>query len=302
MSKAILVTGASSGIGNHIACTLAEQGHFVYATARKETDLEALGAVENVFPIALDVTNLAQIETAVSTITTQGRGLYGLVNNAGIGGLGGLTTWSEAEFQQIFDVNVGGPWRMSNAFIDLLLAAKGRIINIGSQGGMITQKLFGPYTMTKHALEAYTVALSEELRPFDVKVSIVQPGGIVSNIGANGLPDMITRLRRAKPPFAEEAQQILDSFANPPPPVNGDEPESASNRKPSSPEIVSTAVMHALFAKEPKLRYLVGTKWEGDRVINALIEKLLDENDNPQHSYTRDQLIEILDGHLRDRS
>lgn len=298
MGTPILVTGASTGIGNHITQYLAKRGHLVYAAARKTADLEALGQIENVTPIQLDVTNLAQIETAVSFITEQGKGLYGLVNNAGLGGLGGLTTWSEAEFQQIFDVNVAGPWRMTNAFIDLLIAAHGRVVNVGSQGGMITQKFFGPYTMTKHALEAYTVALSEELRPYHVQVSIVQPGGIVSNIGPNSMPDNLARFRRAQPPFKAEADQVLASFENPPPPPDPDAPESATNRKPSSPEIVSTAVYDALFAEKPKLRYLVGTKWEGDRVLNALMEKLVHENDNPQHNYSRTELIAMLDNHL----
>ena len=298
MAKAILVTGASTGIGNHITHYLAERGHLVYATARKTADLDALSQIENVVPLQLDVTNLEQIETAVSFIEGQGTGLYGLVNNAGLGGLGGFTTWTEAEFHQIFDVNVAGPWRMTNAFIDLLIAAQGRVVNIGSQGGMITQKFFGPYTMTKHALEAYTVALSEELRPFHVKVSIVQPGGIVSNIGPNSMPENLDRLRRAQPPFKEEADQILASFENPPPPPPEDVPESAANRKPSSPEIVSTAVYNALFAEEPKLRYLVGTQWEGDRVLNALMEKIVHENDNPEHNYSREELIALLDKQL----
>lgn len=300
MSKAILVTGASTGIGNYLAHYLAERGHLVYAAARKDTDLAVLSATENIIPIKLDVTDTAQIETAVAFVAAQGTGLYGLVNNAGLGGLGSFTTWSEAEFQQIFDVNAAGPWRMSNAFIHMLLAAQGRIVNIGSQGGTITSKLYGPYSMTKHALEAYTVALSEELRPYQVQVSIVQPGGILSNIGANSMPDTFVRLHRAQPPFAEEAQQVIAAFENPSPPL-ADAPESATNRKPSSPEIVATAVYHALFAPIPRLRYLVGTKWEGDRVINALIEKLLDANDTPEHNYTRDELIALLDEHLQAR-
>lgn len=302
MQKAILITGASTGIGRHLAHYLAERDHLVYAGVRKEADFAALSGMQNIVPLELDVTNLAQIETAVTFITAQGTGLYGLVNNAGLGGLGYLTTWREAEFQQIFDVNVAGPWRMSNAFLDLLLAAQGRIVNIGSQGGTVSKKLYGPYTMTKHALEAYTVALNEELRPFHVHVSIVQPGGIVSNIGANGLPDMVARLRRAQPPFADEAQQILDSFDNPPPPPDPDAPESESNRKPSPPEIVATAVYHALFADSPKLRYMVGTHWEGNRVINTLIDRLLDANDSPEHNYSRTELVALLDQHLQARS
>lgn len=303
MRKAILVTGASTGIGRYLAHYLAELGDLVYAAVRQDTDFEALSGIENIVPIELDVTDVAQIETAVTHITAQGTGLYGLVNNAGLGGLGGFTTWSEAEFQQIFDVNVAGPWRLSNAFMDLLLASQGRIVNIGSQGGTITKKWYGPYSMTKHALEAYTVALNEELRPYHVHVSIVQPGGIVSNIGANSMPDTLARFRRAQPPFAEEAQQIIAAFENPAPPPEAAEaaPESETNRKPSSPEIVSTAVYHALFAEKPKLRYLVGTKWEGDRVIHALIEKLLDANDSPEHNYSREALVALLDNHLQAR-
>ncbi|MBK8901891.1 MAG: SDR family NAD(P)-dependent oxidoreductase [Anaerolineaceae bacterium] len=302
MQKAVLITGASTGIGRHLAHHLAERDHLVYAAVRKEADLAALSSIKNIIPIKLDVTNLEQIETAVTFITRQGAGLYGLVNNAGLGGLGYFTTWSEAEFQQIFDVNVAGPWRMSNAFLDLLLAAQGRIVNIGSQGGTVSKKLYGPYTMTKHALEAYTVALNEELRPFHVHVSIVQPGGIVSNIGANGMPDMVARLRRARPPFADEAQQILASFDNPPAPPDPEAPESETNRKPSSPEIVATAVYHALFADKPKLRYMVGTQWEGDRVINMLIQRLLDANDSPVHNYSRAELVALLDQHLQARN
>lgn len=302
MQKAILITGASTGIGRYLAHYLAERDHLVYAAVRKDTDFAALSGVPNIVPIKLDVTNLEQIETAVTFITAQGTGLYGLVNNAGLGGLGYFTTWSEAEFQQIFDVNVAGPWRMSNAFLDLLLAARGRIVNIGSQGGTVSKKLYGPYTMTKHALEAYTVALNEELRPFHVHVSIVQPGGIVSNIGANGLPDMVARLRRAQPPFAAEAQQILASFDSPPPPPDPDAPESESNRKPSSPEIVATAVYHALFADKPKLRYMVGTHWEGNRVIHTLIDRLLDANDSPVHNYSRAELVALLDNQWQARN
>ena len=98
MQKAILVTGASTGIGHHLAHYLAERDHLVYAGVRKETDFAALSSSKNIVPLKLDVTDLGQIETAVTYITAQGTGLYGLVNNAGLGGLGHLTSWSEAEF------------------------------------------------------------------------------------------------------------------------------------------------------------------------------------------------------------
>lgn len=299
-TQPILITGASSGIGNHITRYLAERGLRVYAAARKDADLAALEAIENVTPLKIDVRHPDLIQVALEQVNRLGTGLYGLVNNAGIGGLGLLSTWTDAEMGDIFDVNVFGPHRMTNACLPLLVASGGRIVNIGSQGGMITSKYYGPYTMTKHALEAYTLCLHLELEPYGVWASIVQPGGIISQVGENAWDGIVARFQRAEYPFEAEAQAVLLSFEQP---EDGDAeaPESETNRKPSTPEIVSVAVYQALFSPQHKLRYLVGTRWEGDRVINALIEKLLDENDNPQHDYTRDQLVALLDQHIRRR-
>jgi short-subunit dehydrogenase len=299
--RPILVTGASSGIGYHVTRALANSGYFVFATVRKEGDLAALREIKHVIPLWVDVRNPVQIQTALEEVVRTGYGLYGLVNNAGMGDLGMLSTWTDEEMFEIFDVNVFGPHRMTNAFLRLLIESKGRIVNIGSQGGTITSKYYGPYTMTKHALEAYTVALHEELKAYDVWVSIIQPGGILSNIGENSQSRTIERFRRAQPPFDEEARLVIESFDYAPEP-DPDEPESASNRKPSSPEIVWRAVQNALFSDRPHLRYLVGTRWEGDRVLNELIAKLLDENDNPQHNYSRDELVALLDQHIHLRN
>jgi len=299
LERRILVTGASSGIGNHIAMYLAARGHTVYAAARKAADLAELGKIENVVPVELDVREPRQVLEAFDLVTERGRGLYGLVNNAGVGGLGMLSTWTDEEMADIFDVNVFGPHRVTNAFVRLLIQSKGRVVNIGSQGGTITSKYYGPYTMTKHALEAYTVCLNLELRPYGVWVSIVQPGGIVTDVGANSVEGTRARFHRATAPFKEEAERVLANWDEPP--VSSEEEESETNRKPSSPEIVSVAVYDALFSERPKLRYMVGTKWEGDRVLNALITKLLDENDNPRHSYTREELVALLDRHISQR-
>ncbi len=293
----ILVTGASTGIGNHLTQYLAERGHLVYATARKEADLADLAKIPNVLPLQLDVRNPEDIQRALTFVTEQGKGLYGLVNNAGVGELGMFNTWTDEEMYNIFNINVFGPHRMTNAFVRLLIEAQGRIVNIGSQGGMITFKYYGPYTMTKHALEAYTQSLNMELEPYGVWVSIVQPGGIVTQVGENSAPGTLAKFNRAQPPFKDEADQILAAFQQTYQP-QPDEPESATNRKASSPEIVSVAVYDALFSEKPKMRYLVGTQWEGNRVLNALIEKLLDENNNPMHNYSREQLIALLDHHL----
>jgi NAD(P)-dependent dehydrogenase (short-subunit alcohol dehydrogenase family) len=305
--RAVLVTGASSGIGNATARYLAERGCRVYGTVRNEQAAGKLREIPNVVPLMVDVTKPDQIREAVDAITDACHGLYGLVNNAGLGELGMLSTWTDGEIFHMFDVNVFGPFRMTNAFLPLLVESKGRIVNIGSQGGMLSKNYYGPYTMTKHALESYTETLRAELEPYGVLASIVQPGGIATNIGAASQAGTVARFRRAQPPFREEAEQILGFLTALPAggaSANDDataQEESESNRKPSSPMIVAEAVYDALFSPAPKLHYLVGTKWEGDRVLNTLIAKLLDENDNPKHNYSREQLVALLDQHIKER-
>jgi NAD(P)-dependent dehydrogenase (short-subunit alcohol dehydrogenase family) len=287
---------------------LAERGCRVYGTVRNEQAAGKLREIPNVVPLMVDVTKPCEIADAVRTVTNAGHGLYGLVNNAGLGELGMISMWTDEELFRMFDVNVFGPFRMTNALLPLLLESKGRIVNIGSQGGMLSKSYYGPYTMTKHAIEAYTETLRAELEPYGVLTSVVQPGGIATNIGAASRDGTVARFRRAQPPFREEAEQILAYFTAPAPEPSAERAgggaqddataESESNRKPSSPMIVAEAVYDALFSPAPKLRYLVGTKWEGDRVLNALIAKLLDENDNPKHDYSREQLIALLDEHI----
>ena len=311
MTRAVLVTGASSGIGNATAGYLAERGCRVYGTVRNEQAAAELRKIPNVVPLMLDVTKPDEIAEAVRTVTEAGHGLYGLVNNAGLGELGMVSTWIDEELFHMFDVNVFGPFRMTNAFLPLLVESKGRVVNIGSQGGMLSKNYYGPYTMTKHAIESYTETLRVELEPYGVIASVVQPGGIATNIGAASHEGTVARFRRAQPPFREEAEQILAYFTAPAPEPSAERAgggaqddataESESNRKPSSPVIVAEAVYDALFSPAPKLHYLVGTKWEGDRVLNALMAKLLDENDNPKHSYSREQLVALLDQHLAER-
>lgn len=298
--RPVLVTGASTGIGHCITLRLARQGHRVFAGARKPGDLQALGAIENVVPLELDVTQPAQIEGAIAQVQAAGGGLWGLVNNAGVGGLGPLHTWHDDELQALFDTNVMGPLRLSSACLDLLLAAGGRIVHIGSQGGSITSAGFGPYTATKHALEALAQCQREELAPHGVSVSIVQPGGVATAIGANGRAGTQARLRRALPPFQADALAALAQMDQPAA-YRADELESATNRSLSPPEAVARAVEHALFAPVPRARYLVGTRWEGDRVLRNLTERLLDANLGDALRYSRDELVALLDERLAAR-
>jgi NAD(P)-dependent dehydrogenase (short-subunit alcohol dehydrogenase family) len=300
-SKTILVTGTSTGIGRDLTRYLAERGHTVYATVRREDDLIAWRSVTNVIPLLLDVSDPVQVQAARRRILDDGHSLYGLVHNAGIGEMGLLGFYSYADMQRVFDVNVFGPHRLTNALVDLLIANRGRIVNISSQGGLITGKYLGPYIMSKHALEAYTDCLRAELARYGVWVAAVQPGGIDTNMGARSIDSVLARLRASPEVFKEEADQLIASLEEPAAPPDPDAPESATNRKPSPPSVVSEAVHRALFDAHPKRSYLVGTKWEGDRVIRTLIEKLLDANDSPHHNFNRDELVALLDRHLAER-
>jgi NAD(P)-dependent dehydrogenase (short-subunit alcohol dehydrogenase family) len=285
-----LVTGAGSGIGLAITRTLAERGHQVWAAARRTEDLQQLATIEGVVPIRLDVRSLDDVRDARERLLAEGPGLDGLVHNAGIGELGHLSAWTDEDLQRLFDVNVFGPVRLTRELMPLLLAAKGRVVSIGSMGGMITQPTYGPYSMTKFALEAFSECLRQELAPFGVEVSIVQPGGVATRIGQTALPANEARLRATPEPFTAQAAEILERWHHPQP-TRPDEPESATNRRLSSPEAVAAVALQALLDAGPQARYLVGTRWEGERVLRALSERLLDAARSPAQGMDREALF-----------
>ena len=174
--KRVLVTGASTGIGRNATEILAGWGDTVYACARKEADLEALGKIENVIPVLLDVTNPEHIKAAVKRLEEEAGSLDALVNNAGIAVSGPLIDVSEEQMRAQFEVNVFGVANLTQAMFPLLHKAKGRIVNISSISARLVVPFMGPYAMSKYALEAYSDALRRELAPLGMRVIIIQPG------------------------------------------------------------------------------------------------------------------------------
>lgn len=159
---------------------MSANGFYVYAGARKKADLERLDAMDNVSAVRLDVTVQEDINAAVEFVRHQGRGLYGVVNNAGVGSISLLATGLESDMDFVFEVNVYGPFRVNQAFLPLLDESDGRTAIIGSASGTIARKSSGIYSMSKFAVEAYTDSLARELAGNGVHVSIVEPGGFKS--------------------------------------------------------------------------------------------------------------------------
>ena len=287
VSKAVLVTGANSGIGRKITERLAADGYFVYATARKEEDLKALGAIKNVQPLHLDVTQPADIAAAVEAVTKAGRGLYGLVNNAGVATFGTIADMRMEEFDLTMKVNAYGPVMMIKAFEPLIIAAKGRIVNIGSPSGITDGG--GPdivaYVMSKHAVEGLTDSLVRQLAPLGVQVSAVEPGAYRSNIDKN----MLAR-------FTEDEKAYMTK-------VMGSKLEPTIY--PEADE-VAVAVEQALFEPTPKRRYLAIPRNARDPINTHLAEgvirwqmkQLVQWNEGQAYTFDRATLIKMLDDAL----
>ena len=190
--KTVVITGASTGIGEATALYLAKHGWRVYAGVRKQSDADALSASSegDIRPLILDVTRQEHLETAVRTVseTLKGETLTGLVNNAGIANMVPLAIQPLDDFKAHFEVNVFGLLRASQAFAPLLgmdktrTGAPGRIVNITSVGGRISAPFLGAYTATKHAVEAITDTLRRELVIFGIDAIAVGPGSVKTPI------------------------------------------------------------------------------------------------------------------------
>lgn len=260
----VLVTGASTGIGRTCCRHLAERGWRVFGSVRREEDAAALRDEDGVEPLLFDVTDTGGIAAAKEQLVgiLGDKGLSGLVNNAGIAVAGPLEFLPIEDWRSQFEVNVIGQVAVTQAFLPLLRKAKGRIVNMSSISGRIAIPLLGPYAGSKHALEALSDALRAELKQFGMQVSIIEPGVIKTPIWDKSSRD--ARVRGEKMP--EEAWGLYGELIAG---VRGGQDKVVAGAVP--PEFVARAVFHALTARRPKTRYLVGT----DAKIQARVEAWL---------------------------
>jgi len=246
--KTVIITGASTGIGEACARHLAAQGWRVFAGVRRAEDAEKLLS-EAITPLLLDVTQAQSIQAAADTVRAalpNAVERMGLVNNAGIAFPAPLEFVPAAELERHFAVNVAGGVAMIQAFLPLLRQAQNaRIVNMGSVGGRSAVPYFGAYCASKFALEGISDALRVELRPWGIGVALIEPGAIDTPIwGKSAAGELFADY----PPEAWALYGGTLRFLS----------KVLPRMKGSPPQNVVAAVEHALGSPRPKARYVIG--------------------------------------------
>jgi NAD(P)-dependent dehydrogenase (short-subunit alcohol dehydrogenase family) len=264
--RAVLVTGASGGIGRKIVERLATSGFHVYAGARKAPDLEALSAIPNVTGVRLDVNDPADIAAAVETVRASGDALFGLVNNAGVVIVDPVLSTKDEDFDFQMQANVYGVFRVTKAFAPLVVEARGRILNIGSISAFLSSPGSAAYTTSKAGLEGFTNVLAAELAPQNVAVIGVEPGAYNTDIMKRALERSTTKGFDA----------------------------DRSGMKP--PDEVAAAVLQALTDERPRRRYMVApTQTAAERAIRGTLDMVAQLNEGQPYAYDRAALVKMLD-------
>jgi NAD(P)-dependent dehydrogenase (short-subunit alcohol dehydrogenase family) len=246
MSRIVLITGASSGIGRAAALELLGAGHTVYGGARRAQSLEAVRAAGG-HALEMDVTDDADLQRVVRTVLDQQGRIDVLVNNAGFGLYGAAedVPLSQARYQ--LEVNLFGPARLIQLVLPQMRGQRsGTIVNVSSMGGEIAFPLGAWYHASKHALEAYSDALRQEVRRLGIDVVLIQPGLIRTGFG-----DVTTsgvREISGHGPYRQLAEALARST----------EAIYREDGKASEPSVVAQAIRTAVESERPKPRYPVG--------------------------------------------
>ena len=262
----VVITGASTGIGRDAALHLDRNGFRVFAGVRRESDAESLRAAASpsLTPLLLDVTDAAAIGAAAKRVDAEvgAAGLAGLVNNAGIGVGAPIEFLDLDELRRQFEVNVVAVVAVTQAFLPALRRARGRLVNVGSIGGRISQPIGAPYNASKFALEAISESERMELAPWGIEVSLIEPGAIATAIWGK-TESYADAMLGTLPPAAHELygdamRSMVDVLEH-------------QQRVAIAPAATSRAIHHALTAARPKTRYLVGN----DARLQALLARFL---------------------------
>lgn len=250
---AVVITGASSGIGRECSLYLDRRGYRVFAGVRKASDGEALAqaASPRLSPLTIDVTDGRTIAEAASRVEQSLRQVpfVGLVNNAGIGVGGPVEFLTVPEMHRQLDVNLLGPLAVTQAFMPLIRRSRARIVNVSSIGGRVATPFLGPYCASKFALEALSDCMRMELKPFGISVSIVEPGAIKTKM-FDKAASSVDEIMRVLPAdglryYSGDIETMRKLIA-------------MQDRNAVPAERVAKVIEHALTATRPRTRYLVG--------------------------------------------
>jgi NAD(P)-dependent dehydrogenase (short-subunit alcohol dehydrogenase family) len=253
MNDSVLITGAATGLGRAMALHLAERGFQVYGTTRDVRQANELSALahDRKLPLRvlpLDVTDPESIRQAVETIVRECGGIYGVINNAGIGLRGYFEDLTDAEIRQVFDANVFGVMAVTKAVLPYMRKARrGRVILISSVGGRIGSLGVAAYCSTKFAVEGFGESLFQEVAPLGVRVVLVEPGIIKTErwTSNRGLAKGALNPESPYHDWFQQAEKESDQLVQ------------AST---ATPEDVAALVHRVLVARRPRLRYMVGRK------------------------------------------
>jgi NAD(P)-dependent dehydrogenase (short-subunit alcohol dehydrogenase family) len=267
----VLVTGASTGIGEATAQHLARLGFTVLAGVRRDEDGQRVAAAVpgSIEPVRLDVTDPEQVAAVAAEVDRRSaHGLAGLVNNAGIAVVGPVESLPIEEWRRQLEVNVLGQVSVTRAVLPALLRCRGRVVNMSSIGGRVALPLFGPYAASKFGLEAFTDTLRRELRPHGVHVVSVEPGGIATPIWEKGNDDADSAL-------ASMSAAARQRYARP---IEMARRFAAAQAREGLPPIeVAKVVARALTVARPRTRYVVGRRAQIQAVLaRALPDRALD--------------------------
>lgn len=251
----VLVTGSSTGIGEACSLDLDKLGFRVFGSVRKEDDAERIAAQasERFTPVLMDVTDPQAVRQGAETIakTVGETGLFGLVNNAGIAVPGPLECVPLDEVRRQFEVNVVGQLAVTQAVLPMIRSAKGRVVNMGSISGITAPPYMGPYSASKFALQAINDALRMELRRWGIHVSIVAPDIVATPFWKKIMDSAFEMGKHLPRPIRKLYKQELTVMWQTS--QRADETGMGVDR-------VVRAVRHALTARRPKARYLVGRR------------------------------------------
>jgi len=252
-----LITGASSGIGLVTAKALQRAGYRVFGTSRR-----ALASIDGITILICDVTDEVSVKSTVAEVLKQAGRIDLLVNNAGIGLLGGAEESSTAQAQALFDVNVFGITRVTNAVLPTMRnQRKGRIVNISSVLGLIPSPYNALYAATKHAVEGYSESLDHELRTFGIRVVLVEPG-----FTRTSFEESITRPDQPLAVYDSVRAGMEVLMRNG---VNAGD----------APEVVADTVLKAATAAVPRRRYAAGKQASQVRFLRRFLpEAMVDKS------------------------